>query len=364
MKVDALCQNVGGEDDVVVVLLLLPVGIEVLADGLKQRTAVVGRYDQRIFAIDAASQVFDRIYRFREYHNLPLWIALFLEELVLQQVFEPGKLRVVVIVDVFPFQPHFIKQLLILVQHLDIFRTEVIALEDSILGIRLGLLVQLLFNLVVGIALLVEQVDVHIGRYEDAVVLPHLKHVLVGLTEVLDRFLERIEAALQSLDQSILSDTRQAAADELGIVIESVGGFGLQKGDSLIASVGQAFVQDVHCLLEERSQVGIQLIFLLDGVGHLGETVYIFIIAWDTFDVRSCTSDRQRFDDAITHTLCQLLELFDIEVLLLAELAELHDERREESRKIWHAIDGTATRVLKHRYLVVEVGRRIVHRRC
>ena len=42
MQVDTLGQNVGGEDDVVLVELRLVVGIEVLANRFEQLAAVVG----------------------------------------------------------------------------------------------------------------------------------------------------------------------------------------------------------------------------------------------------------------------------------------------------------------------------------
>ena len=64
MQVHTFCQHVGSEDDVVVVLLLLPVGIEVLAYGLELLVAILGRDNHHIVAMDATRQIFYGINRF------------------------------------------------------------------------------------------------------------------------------------------------------------------------------------------------------------------------------------------------------------------------------------------------------------
>ena len=60
---------------------------------------------------------------------------------MLQQVFELGKLRVVIVINVFPLQPHLVQQLLVSTKHVNVFRFKVITLKDCILGVRLCLLV-------------------------------------------------------------------------------------------------------------------------------------------------------------------------------------------------------------------------------
>ena len=64
MQVNTFCQHICCQDDVILVLLLFPVGVEVLADGLEQLTTILGGYHQYIWAIDTTLQVFYRINRF------------------------------------------------------------------------------------------------------------------------------------------------------------------------------------------------------------------------------------------------------------------------------------------------------------
>ena len=63
MQVDTLSQHVRSQDDIVVVLFLLPVCIEVLTNRLEQRTAVLRRDHHSILTIDAARQIVYRIDR-------------------------------------------------------------------------------------------------------------------------------------------------------------------------------------------------------------------------------------------------------------------------------------------------------------
>ena len=79
MQVDTLSQHVRSQDDIVVVLFLLPVCIEVLTNRLEQRTAVLRRDHHHILTIDATRQIVYRIDRLREHHDLSLRIMLFLE---------------------------------------------------------------------------------------------------------------------------------------------------------------------------------------------------------------------------------------------------------------------------------------------
>ena len=77
-----------------------------------------------------------------------------------QQVFELGKLRVVIVIDIFPFQPHIVKQCLVVSKLLDVILIEVFALEGGILGIHLCLLVHLLLNLFLAAACLYQRIDI------------------------------------------------------------------------------------------------------------------------------------------------------------------------------------------------------------
>ena len=120
----------------------------------------------------------------------------------------------------------------------------------------------------------------------------------------------------------------------------------------------------MHRLLKEVGQVVIQFVFLLDRFFHLGESIDILVIAGYVLDVGSCTANGQRLDHPVAHFLSQLLKLLQVEVLLLAELTELHHQWREECRQVGHTIDGAMTWILEHQYLVVDIRRRIVHRCC
>ena len=246
---------------------------------------------------------------------------------MLQEVFELGKLGVVIIIDTLPFQPHLIQQFLIFAKHIDIIRIKVIPCEHGIFGIILCFLVQLLLDFIIRVAQIVELVDVHVGSNENTIVLPHVNHVLVGLAEILHGNFECIEAAFQSLHKTVLSDTCQAAADKLRIVVETVGNLWFQVGNSLIAGVSQFLVQSLHGLLKKVGQMVVQFVFLFDGFCHFGEAVNVFVVAGDAFDVRSGAPHSQRLNHPVTHPLSQLFELFQVEVLLLAHFSELHDKR-------------------------------------
>ena len=247
---------------------------------------------------------------------------------------------------------------------LNVLLVEVFSLEGGILGVHLSLLVHLLFYLFFAVASLYQRIDIQVGSDEYLVVLPHVYHILVGLTEGFQGFTEGIEATLQTLYEAVLADACQTAADNLRIIVETWGSIGFQIGDGLIAGVGQFFVEHMHSSLEEVGQVVVQLVFFLDGLIHLGESVDVLVIASDVLDVCSCTPNGQRFDHSVANLLCQLLKLLQVEVLLFAELTELHHQRREEGRQVGNAIYGTMTGILEHQYLVVDVRWRIVHRRC
>ena len=272
---------------------------------------------------------------------------------MLQQVFKLGKLRVIVIVDAFPFQPHLIQQFLILAEHIDIFRLEVIPLENSVLWIVFGLLVQFLLDFVIRQAIFIHLVDVHIGSDENPVVFPHANQVLVGLAEIVHRNLEGIEAAFQSLHQAVFANASQAAADEFRIVVQTVGHLRLQTSNGLIASVIQLLVQGLYCLLKQGSQVVVKFVLLFDRFGHLGKAVDVLAVASYTLDVCPGSSYGEWLDYLVAHTFCELLELHKVEVRLLAHLPELHHQRREECGQVRHTVDGAMTWVLEHQDLII-----------
>ena len=219
MQVDTLSQHVCSEDDVIFVLPLFPVGVEVLADGLEQMATILGGNHQYVWAVDTTLQVFYRIHRFREDHYLSFRVAIFLEQFMLQQVFELGKLGIIIVIDIFPLQPHIVKQRLVVSQLLDVILVKVFALERGILGIRLCLLVHLLLNLLLAITSLYQRIDIQVGSNEYLVILPHVNHVLVSLTEGFQRLAESIETTFQTLYQSVFADACQTATDNLRIVV-------------------------------------------------------------------------------------------------------------------------------------------------
>ena len=79
---------------------------------------------------------------------------------MLQQVFELGKLGIIIVIDIFPLQPHIVKKRLVVSQLLDVILIEVLALEGGVLRIRLCLLVHLLLNLLLAVTSLYQRIDV------------------------------------------------------------------------------------------------------------------------------------------------------------------------------------------------------------
>jgi hypothetical protein len=58
MQVDTLSKHIAGENDVVVILLLLPIGIKVIPYGLELPVSIVRRDDKNIIPAYATSKVF------------------------------------------------------------------------------------------------------------------------------------------------------------------------------------------------------------------------------------------------------------------------------------------------------------------
>ena len=88
MQVDSFGKDICGEDDVVVIVLVLIIGIKVFPYGLELIASVFGRYYQYIFAVDAFGQIFNGIDRFREYYKFSFRVTVRLEQFVFEQVVE------------------------------------------------------------------------------------------------------------------------------------------------------------------------------------------------------------------------------------------------------------------------------------
>ena len=76
-------------------MLVLIIGIKVFPYGLELVASVFCRYYQYIFAVDAFSQVFNGIDRFREYYKFSFRVTVRLEQFVFEQVVEFGEFGIV-----------------------------------------------------------------------------------------------------------------------------------------------------------------------------------------------------------------------------------------------------------------------------
>ena len=61
VEIDSFGKDIRGENDIVIIVLVLVIGIEVFSYGLELAASVFCRYYQYIFAVDAFGQVFNGI---------------------------------------------------------------------------------------------------------------------------------------------------------------------------------------------------------------------------------------------------------------------------------------------------------------
>ena len=178
-----------------------------------------------------------------------------------------------------------------------------LSFESSVLGVLFCLFVQFLFNFLLRISLFDKGIDVHIWGNDNLIILPHSNKILIGIFEIFKRNFECIKATLQTLNQTILADACQTAANRLCIVVKPWGCIRLQIGNGLITSIGELLIQNVHRLYEEFGHVVIQFILFFDGICHLGELLYILAIAGDAFNIRTCTAHGDRLNHRLAYFL-------------------------------------------------------------
>ena len=309
MEVDALGEDICCEEDIEIVELSLVVGIEILTYSLKQLATIGSSDDEHIIAVDTLLEVFDRLDGLGEDDELALGIAVGLEKLVFEQLIELGELRIVLIGDTFPLRAKPFESRVIGSQIFDKVGFEIVSFECVVFGIPLSFDVQPILNLIVGEAGLNERIYIEIGRNENLVALEHIDHILIGLLKTIQRRFEGIETAFESFDHSYFADGSQAATDGHGIFIETFSGFRLEKLNGPIAYILEIVDERVHGMVEEISESLVKLVSAFQGAFDFREAVDILIIPLDTLDIRSCTSDRDRLNDAITDTICQLLKI-------------------------------------------------------
>lgn len=243
-----------------------------------------------------------------------LWVTVGLKQLMLEQFVKFGKLGIVIIGYIFPITAQLFKDCLIFLEHFYILWFKIFSLKYGILWVVVRFCIQFFFYFLIRQTCLQQVVYVKIGRNKDLVTIKHINHVLVCLTEIVQRYLKCIETAFKSFYQSIFTDSCQTATYQFGIVVQAVCNFGFQISNSLITSICQLFVKSLHSFLKQIGQMFIQFISVFYRTFNFWKSIYILVIPSYIFNVGSCTTDGQRFYDTVAHSLCQLFELRNIKV--------------------------------------------------
>ena len=114
---------------------------------------------------------------------------------MLQYIVELRKLRVICTfyINSVPVGTHGFENLLVSTEHFNESRIEIFCFEYGILRILFCLLLKSFLNLIIIKAEVVEVIDVKVRSNEHTVILEHVDHVLIGITESTDTCLAGIK---------------------------------------------------------------------------------------------------------------------------------------------------------------------------
>ena len=252
-------------------------------------------------------EVFYRILWLGEDDKFLPRVTVFLKEFMLQDIIEFGKLRVIstFYVNSVPVGTHCFKNGLICTQHFNELRSKILSLEYCILWILFCFLLQLLFNLIVIIALCIKVIDVEVRSNEYTIILEHVNHILIGITEATDTCLKGIERTFQTLYKSVFTDACQTARNQFRIIIKTIWLLREKISNCLITSIRQLLNKGFHWALKHIGNTVIHFVCLHVWCCNLRETLNIFVITRDSLNISTSTTDCYRLDDTVTNLLCQ-----------------------------------------------------------
>src|SRR5574344_768166 len=114
---------------------------------------------------------------------------------MLQYIIELRKLRVICTfyINSVPVGTHGFENLLVSTEHFNESRIEIFCFEYGIFGILFSLLLESFLNLIIIKTKVIEVIDVEVRSDENTVILEHVDHVLISITESTDTCFEGIE---------------------------------------------------------------------------------------------------------------------------------------------------------------------------